>query len=135
MPDQTLTVQRFREIFPIFTQELYPDGAVSLRLGLAEAFCSPCVWRPAAVREYAMALYTAHFLAAYGSAVAGGSGTGSAGQALGMGTVTSKSVDGASVSYDVTTSSEQGAGFWNSTPWGRELYRMMQAVGAGAIQL
>ena len=30
---------------------------------------------------------------------------------------------------------EQGAGFWNSTPYGRELWQLMRVFGAGAVQL
>lgn len=130
-----MTVKRFRETFPVFTSDLYPDAVVEMRLSLADRFFSPAVWQPEVVREHAMSLYVAHYLAAYGSKASGGSGCGSAGQAMGMGVVTSKSVDGASVSYDVNVGAEAGAGFWNSTPWGRELYGLMRVFGAGAVQL
>lgn len=130
-----MTVERFREIFPVFASELYPDGAVAFRLDLADAFFSPALWKPDGVREHVMALYTAHYLAAFGSSAVGGSGKGAAGQATGMGIVSSKSVDGASVSYDTSSTTEEGAGFWNATPYGRELYQLMRVFGAGAIQL
>lgn len=128
----TLTVERFRQLFPAFTADLYPDEAVEVRIALGEHFLSDRLWKPETVRNQAVGLYTAHYLSAYGSAAAGGSGT-SAGS--GMGVVSSKSVDGASISYDTGSTTEANAGFWNSTPYGRELWQLMRVFGAGAIQL
>lgn len=39
------------------------------------------------------------------------------------------------MSFDTTTGAWDGAGFWNLTPYGRELWYLMQVYGAGAIQL
>lgn len=127
-----LTVQQFRELFPSFNEDQYPDLAVESRIELAELFFSKKIWKPEKVRIHAVGLYTAHYLAAYGSASSGGSGK-TAGSAMGV--VSSKSVDGASISYDTGSTVEQGAGFWNSTPYGRELYQLMRVFGAGAVQL
>lgn len=127
-----MSVLQFRELFPAFPEASYPDIAVETRLALGEAFLSEKVWKPEAVRVHAVGLYTAHFLAAYGSAAAGGSGKS---EGSGMGVVSSKSVDGASISYDTGSTVEQGAGFWNSTPYGRELWQLMRVFGAGAVQL
>ena len=127
-----MTVLQFRGLFPAFSESLYPDFAVETRLALGEAFLSEKVWKPQAVRVHAVGLYTAHYLAAYGSASAGGSGKS---EGSGMGVVSSKSVDGASISYDTGSTVEQGAGFWNSTPYGRELWQLMRVFGAGAVQL
>lgn len=127
-----MTVWQFRELYPSFTEALYHDFAVETRLALGEEFLSEKVWRKVPVRTHAVGLYTAHYLAAYGSASAGGSGRS---DGSGMGVVSSKSVDGASISYDTGSTVEQGAGFWNSTPYGRELWQLMRVFGAGAIQL
>lgn len=127
-----MTVWQFRELYPSFTEALYPDFAVETRLSLGEEFLSEKVWRKVSVRTHAVGLYTAHYLAAYGSASAGGS---SKSEGSGMGVVSSKSVDGASISYDTGSTVEQGAGFWNSTPYGRELWQLMRVFGAGAVQL
>ena len=127
-----MTVDSFRKNFPAFTAELYPDDAVSVRLSLGDVFFSKRSWMPSNLRDHVIGLYTAHYLAAYGSADAGGSGTASG---SGMGVVSSKSVDGASISYDTGSTVEQGAGFWNATPYGRELWQLMRVFGAGAIQL
>jgi hypothetical protein len=127
-----MTVWQFRELYPSFTEALYPDFAVETRLALGEEFLSEKVWRKVSVRTHAVGLYTAHYLSAYGSASSGGSGKS---EGSGMGVVSSKSVDGASISYDTGSTVEQGAGFWNSTPYGRELWQLMRVFGAGAIQL
>ena len=117
--------------FPEFRTDHYPDGAVAVRLLLADKFFSPVIWKDKEVRDHVMGLYAAHYLQAAGSAASGGSGKG--GAALGV--VSSKSVDGASVSYDTSSVAEQGAGFWNATAYGRELHQLMRIFGAGAVQI
>lgn len=78
-----------------------------------------------------MGLYTAHYLTFAKSAAGGGNG----GDNSGLGQVSSMSVDGASVSYDTSSSSEEGAGSWNLTAYGRELWQLIQLFGAGARQI
>lgn len=117
-----LEPNEFRSRFPTFRPDQFPDSAVMLRLKLAAKFFEG--WKDDEVREHAMCLYTAHYLTANKS-------VGSSG----LGIVSGKSVDGASVSYDTGTASEQGAGFWNLTSYGRELYQLMRIFGAGAVQL
>lgn len=119
---KTISVSEFRSRYPSFTEDEYPDAAVSVRIDLAEKFFAG--WDEA-VQDHAVGLYVAHYLTAHGSSHS----------APAMGIVSGKSVDGASVSYDTGTASEQGAGFWNSTTFGRELYQLMRIFGAGAVQL
>lgn len=126
-----LTVTQFREMFPALTEALFPDTAVQIRLTMANEFFSPVRWGDGDIRQYAMGLFTAHYLTAYGSQAEGGSGVGGSV----MGVVSSKSVDGASVSYDTSSTAWHDAGFWNATPYGRELWYLMRIYGAGAIQL
>lgn len=118
-----LEPSEFRSRFPTFRPDQFPDSAVMLRLKLAAKFFEG--WKDDEVREHAMCLYVAHYLSAHGSSSSAGV----------MGVVSGKSVDGASVSYDTATTSEQGAGFWNSTTYGRELYQLMRIFGAGAVQI
>lgn len=128
---EPLTVDQFREAFPAFSPDQYPDGAVQIQLTLANKFFSPTRWSDPEARDHVMGLYAAHFLSAYGSASSGGSGGGSAA----LGVVASKSVDGASVSFDTSSTAWANAGFWNATPYGRELWWLMRIFGAGAIQI
>lgn len=119
---KTISVSEFRSRYPNFTVESYPDAAVSIRLKLAEKFFEGWdedVW------EHVVCLYVAHYLSSHGSSSS----------ATAMGIVSGKSVDGASVSYDTGTTAEQGAGFWNATTYGRELYQLMRIFGAGAVQI
>lgn len=83
------------------------------------------------IRAHVMGLYTAHYLTFAKSAAGGGNG----GDNSGLGQVSSMSVDGASVSYDTSSSSEEGAGSWNLTAYGRELWQLIQLFGAGARQI
>lgn len=128
---ETLTLDAFRERFPEFTEEAYPDEAVEYRLVIARAFFADSRW-PGIAREHAVGLYAAHFLALLGSMKSGGDG--SSGGASG-GLVASKSVDGVSVSYDTGSSTVQGAGHWNQTAYGRELYMLIRAFGSGGVQI
>jgi len=124
-----LPIASFRAAFPAFTADEYPDSQVLIRLTLADQIFSETLWGE--IRNHAMGLYTAHYLMAYGSKAVGGSGTGGSIN----GVVSSKSVDGASVSFDTGNALWANAGFWNTTPYGRELYQLMQVFGAGARQL
>lgn len=132
MSSNPLTLAEFRTEFTAFRANKYPDSVVNFRLALADVFFGESVWRNPVVRKHAMGLYVAHFLSVGGKDACGAySGDGSGA----LGVVSSKSVDGASVSYDTGSSSETGAGFWNATAFGRELWQLMQVYGAGAIQL
>ena len=126
-----LSLEDFRLAFPGLTAESFPDGAVEARLAVGSEFFAGPPWDASDVlQKHVIGLYAAHCLSAHGSAASGG--TGGAGAS---GTVTSKSVDGASVSFDAGSTSEAGAGWWHLTPYGKELYRLMQIFGAGARQL
>ena len=119
-----LTPDEFRTLFPEFDAEQFPDARLSIRLDAANHFFASDRWGE--LRTYAMGLYAAHFLS-----IAGGTGGGAGSTTAGTGIVASKSVDGASVSYDNSTASEQGAGFWNASRYGRELYQLIRLYGAG----
>lgn len=128
---QALTIDEFRTRFPAFTSELFPDGAVQIRLTLADKFFDEALWSDPDVRKHVMGLYTAHFLSMDGSKSAGGAGRSEPASGL----VSSKSVDGASVSFDTGSTAWANAGFWNLTPYGKELWYLMQIFGAGGFQL
>lgn len=130
MSASALTVAQFREMFPVLTEALFPDSAVQIRLTMADKFFSVTRWGEGDIRDYAMGLFSAHYLTANGSQTECGGSSGSA-----MGVVSSKSVDGASVSFDTSSTTWSDAGFWNATPYGRELFFLMRIYGAGAVQL
>lgn len=126
-----LTVSEFRKAFPAFTEDLYPDEAVQYRLDLAADFFVDKPWKAPRELNHAQGLFVAHHLAIAGSAASGGASRDGSPSGL----VASKSVDGASISFDTSSTSWAGAGYWNQTPYGKELWWLMQLFGAGAVQL
>lgn len=129
-----MTLDEFRTAFPAFDAVAFPDDAVCYRLKIADAWFTANPWIDETIRDHAKGLYVAHSLAMYGSMAVGGSGTGS--MATGSsGVISSKSVDGASVSFDTGAVTSADAGFWNATPYGRELWGLFLMFGAGARQL
>lgn len=128
---ELLTLDEFRQLFPEFKSDAYPDTAVKARLALAAKFFSEKTWPDPQIRHHVIGLYAAHFLKLSGSAAEGGNG----GDNSALAQVSSMSVDGASVSYDTSGSAEEGAGTWNLTAYGRELWQLIQVFGAGARQL
>ena len=127
----SLTLAQFRTNFPAFRATEYPDAVVKYRLALADKFFTDDIWSDEDLRLHACGLYVAHFLSLGGKDDCGHySGAGTTG-----GIVTSKSVDGASVSYDNSATIEGNAGFWNATIFGRELWQLMRIICAGAVQI
>lgn len=124
----TVTLAEFRAAYPQFTDDEYPTQQVEMRLTLADKFISASVFCDEVIRNHAICLYVAHYLTASGANLVGG-------KEASLGVVSSKSVDGASVSYDTGSSTEMNAGFWNATSYGRELFQLLRVMGAGARQL
>lgn len=129
-----MTVDEFRSAFPVFDALAFPDSAVEYRLKIADAWFTANPWIDETIRDHAKGLYVAHSLAMLGSVAVGGSGTGSMASGS-SGVISSKSVDGASVSFDTGAVTSADAGFWNATPYGRELWDLFMLFGAGARQL
>jgi hypothetical protein len=77
--------------------------------------------------DIGMELVIAHFLArAQFRALAAAKG----GPALGRGVISSESAGPTSVNYDTGASTEEGAGHWNDTDYGREFVQMARLIGA-----
>jgi len=81
--------------------------------------------------DIGMELIIAHFLARAAmraKIVAAG------GVAVAKGVVSSESADAGSVNYDTASATEEGAGHWNETDYGREFVQMARLIGAGPTQ-
>lgn len=123
---------KFRAAFPEFNDIVkYPDAQLDFWGDFATEMVDECRWKT--MTERGIFLYVAHeiTLAAQNqkAAVVGGV----PGQAGGL--QNSKTVGSVTVGYDTQATSEKDAGFWNSTVYGRQFYRLMRMFGAGAVQL
>lgn len=81
--------------------------------------------------DIGMELIIAHFLA---RAAFRAQATANGGPALARGVISSESAGGVSVNYDVASSTEEDAGHWNQTDYGREYVQMARLIGAGPTQ-
>mgnify|MGYP005850182411 FL=1 len=128
-----LTYESFIEAFPEFSDDVaWPVTRVQSRIDLSNCFVRVRDDLCDSAANHIKGLYVAHYLAAQGPSSESGKLVQSAG---GTGIVSSKSVDGASVSFDTSTGAEQGAGFWNVTVYGREYWQLIQMMGAGGVQI
>jgi len=122
----------FRGNFPEFSdQSVYPDSQVTFWATLAEAQLNQCKW--GSIWTTACNLYVAHNIVIAKQNVAAGAIGGSPGQSGGI--TNSKTVGSVTAAYDAASQSEVGAGFWNRTTYGQQLYRLIKIYGAGCIQL
>lgn len=127
----TVTIASFRAAFPAFASDTdYPDAMVTLWLTTATAQVNEGRW--ADLTDLGIMLYTAHELAVERRAAAGAS-SGAPGSSVGI--LSSKSADGVSASYDVSTATEKDAGHWNLTTYGTRYYRYLKMMGAGPLQV
>ena len=125
----TVSAADFRIAFPEFANETtYTDNMITYYASLAALTLNTSRWGD--FLTHGSYLFIAHNLALRTKAVADAAGGRIPGQS---GVVGSKSVDGVSISFDTGSVSESGAGQWNATIYGRELYRLMRIVGIVAF--
>lgn len=127
-----VTPSSFRQQFTAFaSSSVYPDGMINAWLAIGVQFVNADRWGE--LTDFGVSLWLAHNLVIQkrmNDQAAAGMTPGS-----NPGIVVSKTVDGASISYDVSAVTEQGAGHWNSTSFGTQFYRYMRMFGAGGIQI
>lgn len=127
-----VTVATFREQFPEFGDATaYPDAQVQFQISYASKQLNPERWGD--LLDEGTSLIAAHNLALSRISARSGVGGGIPGAASGL--ATSKSVGGASVSYDVSVGSVEGFGPYNLTLYGRQYAYLMSTLGAGGFQL
>lgn len=129
----TVTASSFRAAYPAFASTTaYSDPMITAKIAVGVAMINPAVWGDD-LTDYGVMLWVAHHLtidardiqvAAVGGIPGGASGP-----------LQSKGAAGVSAAYDTKAVTEEGAGFWNQTSYGRELFRLMRTLGAGAIQV
>jgi Protein of unknown function (DUF4054) len=88
---------------------------------------------PATLVDVGYELFVAHNLVlekqAYDTAIRGGA------PGITTGPVASKTINGVSVSYDVSAGLNGGDGHWNLTTFGIRFVSLVNMVGAGGVQL
>lgn len=118
--------QTFKEHFPELSAAT--EEQISFWFKLAEKRFKPAVWKD--LWDEGCELYVAHNLARLAvTAESQGAYEGASIDPQGS-VVASKSVEKVSISYDTSSSNIEGAGEWNSTRYGRQLYELMMIVGA-----
>lgn len=122
-----VTYSDFVAAFPEFVNgTTYPQ--TQIEFWLTSAYSRLNAGRFGAQLDLAAMLYAAHYV----SLAAKQAKAASRGQVVGAqaGMLTSKSVGGVSAGYSDNTSI-QGAGIWNATTYGQQLYQMMRVASAG----
>lgn len=79
--------------------------------------------------DIGMELVLAHFLTRARLRALAGAAAG-----IGKGVVSAESAGPGSLSYDTASATEEAAGHWNETDYGREYVQMARLIGAGATQ-
>lgn len=122
----------FRVNFPEFADTVaYPQSQIDFWAGLGALLIRPSIWKNA--WQQGMSLYVAHeiTIAGQNSKIAASGGMpGTSG-----GIANTKTVGSATVGYDSQSTSEENAGYWNLTNYGKQFYRLVRIFGAGCVQL
>jgi hypothetical protein len=127
-PSIPLTVDEFRLLCPEFKDPVqYPDETIAFWLSICPIDYE--TWGP--MYNFGQAMFVAHELKKFGAA--DGQPPGLA--AGGSGIVSSKSVGPVSVSYDTALGSEEDAGMWNGSWYGRQFIHFARLMGMGPIQV
>lgn len=116
--------------FPEFQDtNRYPVSQIDYWLGIADAQVSKD--RFGTSRDLAVMLFIAHNIVLSARNAATATTGGAVGTPLAV--ASSKSVGGASISYDTTLTAIPGAGIWNATSYGQRYYQMLRAFGSGPL--
>jgi hypothetical protein len=129
-PQPPLDVPTFRSYFTAFGDAaVYPDATVQWWLDQGAVLLDPELWCD--IYQLGQGLWAAHELAKFQMATLAGANNPSG---IG-GIVQSKAVNGVSVSYDTSIGTEDGAGQYNLTIYGRQFYHRVKLIGMGPIQI
>ncbi len=116
----------FRAAFPEFASTVtYPDAMLDFWLTVAGGYVDAIVWD--ALYTAGMSLCLAHHLVIAHNNSAGDPGA--------SGLISSQSAGDVSVSYDTNAASEDKAGQWNLTSYGKQYIRMARLIGGVATYI
>jgi len=130
-----MDVAGFREAFPSFTLALHPDVRVAFWLRAAALRLPPDRWGD--MFDDAVALFVAHNLTMEAETTKATDGTGGAQAARGPLASESKTIGPVATSkaYAGTATAQPGAGHWNATIYGQQLYELIKLIGVGGLQV
>lgn len=127
-----LNPAQFRALIPAFNDSsIYTDEALNLDLTMAANMVGPRWYN---LRPMGMALFVAHFLSLDERENRVARRGGVPGQGA-IGVLSSKSIGSVSAGYDTSSGSEDGAGQWNMTSYGRRYIHFAKLVGMGGVQI
>lgn len=127
-----VTPAGFRQEFPQFNDpEVYSDAVINIWNNRALLLLDATRW--GTLLDYGCELFIAHRLTLVQRDILTNVVPGTT---VGMtqGVLTAKAVDKVSASYDANAVIIEGAGQWNMTRFGIELYQYMKDFGAGGFQ-
>lgn len=128
----TVTSAQFRVDYVEFSDVTkYSDAQVSRWLTLAATTLDPLRWGD--FYDTGCELFAAHYLAIGRRNQIAADAGGVPGSASGP--MSSKSVGGASVSYDTGSVAVKDGGPWNLTSYGMQFLEMARMVGSGGVQI
>jgi len=136
LPTSTITdPATFRSHFPEFADETtYPDARVQLFIDTGSVMFNPYRW--GYYLPLGVELFTAHMLSlGQYAALRASAGAGATAPGVAAGLISSKSVSKVSVSFDFSSTAMDGAGPWNYTIYGQQLYWWMQVIGTGGVEI
>lgn len=129
-------VAEFREAFPQFTEDNFPDGRAAFWLSAASKRLDPDRWGD--LLAEGMCLFAAHNLTLERAASLAADGTGGMDAAGGPVTAESKTVGSVSLSKTRSggaASVYANAGHYNDTSYGKQFYELLLIIGAGGLQV
>lgn len=128
----SVTPASFRAQFEEFADpQAYSDAAIGAWTTVALNLLDPNRWDT--MLDYGTSLYVAHRLVLMQRGKAANAAGAIPGEVKGPSTA--KGVDKVSQSFDTKAVTLEGAGFYNSTTYGIELWQLMLQFGAGPLQM
>lgn len=128
-----MDITEFRLAFPEFADETkYPDPMITFWSSAADLLLNETRW--GTLYTHGIWLFTAHNIILASADVASADSGAYPGAGIG-GLVSNKGVDGVSIGYDTGATRLEGAGNYNMTKYGRELWWLMNLVGMGGYQV
>lgn len=127
-----VTVTDFRSAFPEFDDAVvYPDAQVQFWLSFESSMFNEGRWGD--LLSKGVMLFAAHNLSLQRRNIDAAEFGGVPGSSVGV--LTSKSVDKVSAGYDTSSVSEENAGQFNATTYGKQYIHLARLIGAGPVHV